>query len=325
MSSRRAAARSRRGEPPGPELFAGAEARQTLGPHAATLVLPGLPIGITGMDDASHAAFLARYAPYSVDSAAAGAPTPALVLRASRARVECFIEPPPPGVAELNPVWTRVERDPSGTGFHVRLCTYHLAASFDTAGGIGHALFARGEPLKGEGHVENLLRVALAWLAITRGGILMHSASIVKDQRAFLFFGLSGAGKSTLAGSSRQGRVISDDLSLLLPGRERMEVVGAPFRGTYTGGEPVTGRFPVAAGFSLRKAGAGEPDAVQPLPRSRAMAEAVANLPFVVDQLHVSPSLLEIAERVLCSFPILGLRFRREGDAFWEAIERAVP
>lgn len=322
MSSRRAAVGSRRGEPPGPELFAGAEARQTLGSRAATLDLPGLPIGLTGMDDASHAAFLARYAPYAVD-AATGAPTPALVLRASRARVQSFIEPPPPGVAEVNPVWTRVEQDTSGAGhFHIRLCTYHLAASFGTAGGIGHALFSAGEPLRGENPVENLLRVTLAWLAITRGGILMHSASIVRDERAFLFFGLSGAGKSTLSASSRKGRVVSDDLSLLLPGDGRMEVVGSPFRGTYSGGAPVTGRFAVAAAFSLSKSGAGEPDAVQPLPRSRAMAEAVANLPFVVDQLHVSPSLLEGAERALGSFPILGLRFRK-GDTFWEAIERA--
>ena len=181
--------------------------------------------------------------------------------------------------------------------------------------------------------MENVVRVATAWLAIMRGGVLMHSASIVKDGRAYLFFGQSGSGKSTLAALSRRGQVVSDDLTLMLPGAGgAIELVGAPFRGTYTGGAPVTGRYPVTAAFRLRKAalpetpaqsGPSAPSGVEPLKPGMAMAEAIANLPFVVDQLHLRPDLFSRAEKVLSSFPIRQLRFAKQDDSFWDAIEAA--
>jgi hypothetical protein len=53
------------------------------------------------------------------------------------------------------------------------------------------------------------------------------------------------------------------------------------------------------------------------------MAEAIANLPFVVDQTAVWPDLLAGVERLLASFPIRILRFRKDDDAWWDAVESA--
>ena len=152
----------------------------------------------------------------------------------------------------------------------------------------------------------------------------MHAASIARDGRAWLFFGQSGAGKSTLASLSRRGQVISDDLTLLLPGPQgALEAVGSPFRGTYRQGDPAKGRFPVAAAFRLRHARAGQRSAVEPLDASRGLPDAFANLPFVVDQLHASPELFESLEKALRSIPLHLLRFTRHDDSFWDAIEAA--
>lgn len=48
-------------------------------------------------------------------------------------------------------------------------------------------------------------------LALNKGALL-HAAAVVKDRKAFLFFGQAGAGKSTVAGISRKHQVLGDDI-----------------------------------------------------------------------------------------------------------------
>jgi len=324
VSGDRTAARSRRGSPPDHAIFETAARAPALGTRVATLGLSTIRIAFDGMDDAWHAAFLSRYAPWSED-AAPGPGGGTVTFAAARGDADWFISPPEPGAVEVNPVWLAVEPDTEATGhWLVRVCTYGLAARFSTAGGRGLALFSREEVEPRERAVENVIRVTTAWLAVTRGGVLMHSASIVREDRGYLFFGHSGSGKSTLAAGSRRGRVVSDDLTLLLPAADGTpEIVGGPFRGTWTGGAPVTGRYPVVAAFRLVKAALGEPPAVDTARPALAMAGAMANLPFVVDQLHEDASLLAAAERVLSRIPIHRLRFGRDDDSWWDAIEAA--
>jgi hypothetical protein len=320
----------RSGRPPGADYFGGLW--KPLGYRSAAIDLSGLSINIDGMHETWWSSFLTRYGTYARDTTTdRGAFT--LTLSAARDRkegsMESYIEPPAAGEAEYNPVFIDVEPDAAGgSGFwRVRACTYRLAASFSSAGGRGLAIFSRREMEEidpTERAVENILRVAIAWLALSRGGLLMHAASIVKDGKAWLFFGQSGSGKSTLSAGTRRGLVVSDDLTLLLPDANgRPEVVGAPFRGTYTDGPPITGRFPVAGAFRLRKAGPTETAAVEPLEPALAMADAIANLPFVVDQLGAQPGLFDGIERVLSGFPIRALRFRKDDDSWWEALSAA--
>ena len=287
--------------------------------------LPGLTIGLQGIDDACRQELLTRLGSYA---GAAGPETlraADLVFTVATADRDYFIEPPGPGMVEYNPLFIELDApDAALAHANVRACTYSLAASFSTAGGAGRAFFGNGEFEPRQRAVENILRVATAWLAASRGGALMHSASIVKEGRAYLFFGQSGAGKSTISALSRRGEVVSDDLTLILPDAHgHPEVVGAPFRGTYAGGLPVHGRFPVAAAFRLRKAAASEAPAVLPLALPLAMAGAIANLPFVCDQLHAVPELFTSIEGLFGAFPIRVLRFTDRDDSFWEAIEAA--
>jgi len=329
VSGDRAGVPRRHGRPPEAGYFAGLW--KPLGYRSAALELPGLSLKFDGMDDAWWVAFLARYAPYARDTTTDRGAFD-LTLSATRddkaGSQGWHIEPPRDGEVEYNPVFLEAAPDGAAGGgnYRIRVCTYSLAASFSSAGGRGPAVFASGAPLPidpRERAVENIVRVAVAWLALSRGGLLIHAASIVRDGRAWLFFGQSGAGKSTLAASSRRGQVVSDDLTLLLPGPEGPEVVGAPFRGTYQGGEPVKGRFPIATAFRLHKAGPSEPPVVEPIPLGSAMADAIANLPFVVDQLPGRPELFEVVERVLTAIPMRALRFRKEDDSWWDAVDAA--
>lgn len=324
MSGDRIQARTLPARPPDAAFFDKAVVSR-LGEKSARVGFDTLAISFEGMDAAQHASFLRKYAPWSSDVAVdRTAPRPAdLIFECGLGERDHYVEPPPAGTSAINPVAIEIDDDGAGSSV-IRVCTFGLAATFPAQGGRGKAIFARSDYEPRDRAVENILRVATAWLAAARGGLLMHSASIARDGAAWLFFGQSGAGKSTLSALSEKGQVLSDDLTLILPGPDaRPHAIGTPFRGTYTGGPPLPGAWPVKAAFRLAKAKDSETALVIPLRRSLATAMAIANLPFLVDQLHARPDLFAGVEKVFAAFPIRSLRFRKDDPAFWDAIDAA--
>jgi hypothetical protein len=202
----------------------------------------------------------------------------------------------------------------------IRMVTYSMAAWIDLARARAGLAFGAGEFDPRERALENFCRVAVAWSAVDRGGFLVHGASIVREGRGYIFFGKSASGKSTLASLTPEGRVISDDLSLVLPGPDGPVVAGSPFRGTYRAGDPVIGTFPLAGMFRLVQ---DDRTYVETPDRMYAFAEYVANLPFVNDALHAYPKLLDTLEVAVTGLPIMVLHFRKQPD-FWPAVDAAL-
>lgn len=298
---------SRRGKPLPMTYFA--SPRPAAGPGAAGIDLSGLRLEMEGLDVALAEALRARYAPYSDDGRANPG---ALRVRFAREDRDYYIEPP--DGPEFNPIFIACD------GPRVRFMGYRLAGWFDTKGGKGEVLLASGTYEPELRSVENYVRAAVAWQAVSRGGALVHAASAVRGGRGYLFFGESGAGKSTLASVDTRGRVVSDDLSLLLP-RDGggLDLVGSPFRGTYEGGAPVQGRFPLAAGFRLIQAAEAE---VVDVPHIKVFGQLVGNLTFVAEAFGDRPDLFESIEKAFAGIPLRHLRFRKD-DSYWDAIDRA--
>jgi len=127
---------------------------------------------------------------------------------------------------------------------------------------------------------ENYLRVALAYRLAALGGALVHSAAVVKNARAHLFFGHSGAGKSTLA---RQGlraglEVLSDDFNLLWPLGGEIMVCQLPYAGEFGRSNLRTDAYPLGGVFRLSKSPVSR---LQPLGTARTVAGLLACCPFV--------------------------------------------
>lgn len=283
-------------------------ARERCGDARLAIAFGDVSLALEGLDPEAHALLDERFATY----AAADGAEPRLRVEVVRARRDYFITPPER--PELNPVLLACD------GERVRYLGYRVAGWFDAAGGSGRLLLAGGDYERVERALENYIRAAVAWQAASLGGAFVHAASAVLDGRGYLFYGESGAGKSTLSASNRRARVVSDDLSLLLPGVDgRLDLVGSPFRGTYEGGEPVVGRFPLAAGFRLVQAPTAE---VRPVARIRALAELTANLPFVADSLGTRPDVFERLRVAIAPVPLAHLHFRKD-DSYWDAIARA--
>ncbi|MCI0566871.1 MAG: hypothetical protein L0Z52_01605 [Acidobacteria bacterium] len=201
-----------------------------------------------------------------------------------------------------------------------------LVQSFGFAGWIdvkerrGELALGRDEFEKATWCVENYLRVCTAWRVVEEGGALLHAASLAHEGKGYLFLGASGSGKSTLAASSRCGEVISDDLTLVRRRDGAFRVAATPFRGTYLGGRPIRGDFPIGGMYRIFKASRNR---VEPCPRNHAVADLLAAAPFVVDQLNHDPRILSHLKALDASHPLSYLHFNLEGD-FWNvlALER---
>lgn len=280
------------------------------GPESFGLALDAVRIRLDGLDDDLRDRLEARFGPYAADLSGNG--DDVLRVDVGVEDRDYFIDPP--GRPEANPVLVAVDPDA------VRYLGYRVAGWFRPDGGTGVLRLSRGTYEPAERAIENYLRCVVAWRAQVLGGAFVHAASIVLHGAGYLFFGHSGAGKSTLAACNRRGRVVSDDLSLVLPSADgALDLIGTPFRGTYEDGDPVTGRYPLRAGFRLVQAKAAR---VSEVPRAVAFSGLVANLPFVVDALDARPEVLERVRAAFGRVPLHHLEFRRDDD-FWDAIGEA--
>ena len=285
------------------------KARPAFGDERLTISLEPLQLELTGLDEPLRELLFERYTPYSRSEATSD---DLLRVRVEQAGVEHFIARP----EGLEFVQVRIACE----GQRVRFMSYQVAGWFDIQAGEGQLLLASDAWEPRQRSFENYIRAAVAWQAAGRGGALVHAASAVHEGKGYLFYGESGAGKSTLSACNRRGIVLSDDLSLVLPADDgTLEVVGSPFRGTYEGGDPVQGHFPLAAGFRLIQA----PEAgVRDVPRSRAFAELVGNFPFVAEAFAERPDLFATTLASFAQLPLAHLHFAKD-DSYWDAIRDA--
>jgi hypothetical protein len=293
--------------PPSPEFFA--KPRPAAGPERLVLRLESLELEISGLNTALRDLLRDRYSLWATDATSR---PDALRVRLGLEEADYFIDPP--GGAEFARV--HIECD----GARVRYLSYQAAGWFDVSAADGVLLLSRKEWEPRVRSFENYIRAAVAWRAAGRGGALVHAASAVRNGNGYLFYGESGAGKSTLSACNRRGQVLSDDLSLVLPGGAGgLDVVGSPFRGTYEGGPPIAGRFPLRAGFRLIQAPRA---AVVPVARARGFAELVGNLPFVAEAFSKRPDLMNGTLAAFEALPLAHLAFTKD-DSYWDAIEAA--
>ncbi|MHB0995346.1 MAG: hypothetical protein ACYC2I_03140 [Elusimicrobiales bacterium] len=123
-------------------------------------------------------------------------------------------------------------------------------ASLDIRSGKGKLSAAPREQT-----LDAFLRSLISSLLLRSGGMMLHSAGLVKDGRAYLFPGRSGAGKSTLSrlAAAAGAEVISDEINMVRREGTRFFVHGSPFWGEMRAdGRP--GRWPLGGIYLPKKA-----------------------------------------------------------------------
>lgn len=164
--------------------------------------------------------------------------------------------------------------------------------------------------------IEYFLRLIYAITIFTSGGLLLHSAGIIRNERAFIFFGHSGSGKTTISQISKNEVVLSDDLVILLPDVGNWIAHSTPFWNPV--GIQFVKRFAQIIGlyhliqdrkvFSVR------------LTRSNALAELLSNIPIIPLFPTMADQLFERGVNVINSIPTYALHFLPD-ESFWDVID----
>src|SRR5215469_11582906 len=101
--------------------------------------------------------------------------------------------------------------------------------------------------------IDCVLRILHSLVLAGRGGFLLHAASAVCEDRAYLFSGISGAGKTTITRLAPKDVVLlTDEISYIRGCNHRYSACGTPFTGELDrAGENCSA--PIAALFFLEK------------------------------------------------------------------------
>ena len=169
--------------------------------------------------------------------------------------------------------------------------------------------------------IDAVLRIVHTLVLAKQGGFLLHSASAIRNGKAFLFAGVSGAGKTTISRlAPADATLLTDEISyvrkLNLPRQgEDYVAFGTPFTGELAKlGENTSA--PVAALYLLAK---GAENRIDPVPAAVAGRELLGNMLFFAED----QEMVHWAFQAACDFvhrvPVYRLTFMPDARV-WEMI-----
>jgi hypothetical protein len=188
-----------------------------------------------------------------------------------------------------------------------------FAGWVDIDAGRGKCVMGRNmEPFA----VESFLRVSYSFLAVANGGLLLHSAGVIRDGQGFLFPGVSGTGKSTIASlvTSRE-IVLSDELIMVTNTDGDYQVHSTPFHGTNEAPEE-NRHAPLKAAFLPVKD--TQSYVAEAKPR-RALAKLLGSILFFGQESASTQRLMDIGADLVAQVPFYEMHFRRD-NSFWDCI-----
>jgi hypothetical protein len=165
--------------------------------------------------------------------------------------------------------------------------------------------------------MDAVLRIVHTLVLAKQGGFLLHSASAIRNGKAFLFAGVSGAGKTTISRlAPPDATLLTDEISYVRRSNEGYVAFGTPFTGELTKlGENTSA--PIAALYLLAK---GQENCIEPAAVADAGRELLSNVLFFAED----PELVQCVFQAACDFvhrvPVYRLTFVPDARV-WEMIQ----
>ena len=184
---------------------------------------------------------------------------------------------------------------------------------------------AEWEPATGKGwirqsanpySIDAVLRIVHTLVLARQGGFLLHSASAIRNGKAFLFAGVSGAGKTTISRlAPADATLLTDEISYVRKRNEDYFAFGTPFTGELAKlGENTSA--PLAALYLLAQ---GPENKIEAVGAADAGRELLANMLFFAED-H---EMVHWAFQAACDFvhrvPVYRLTFVPDARV-WEMI-----
>jgi hypothetical protein len=164
--------------------------------------------------------------------------------------------------------------------------------------------------------IDAVLRIVHTLILAREGGFLLHSASAIRNRKAFLFAGVSGAGKTTISRLvPPDATLLTDEISYVRRQGEGYVAFGTPFTGELAKiGENVSA--PLAALYLLAK---GEENRIDSIPAAEAARSLLANLLFFAEDKEAVQAVFNSAFEFVSRVPVFRLTFVPD-PRVWELI-----
>jgi len=208
---------------------------------------------------------------------------------------------------------------------------FHLDADVSVTCRYGRWLLERGDfraewdPVKQRGRIHQtanpysidaVLRIVHTLVLARQGGFLLHSASAIRNGKAFLFAGVSGAGKTTISRlAPADTTLLTDEISYIRTAGEGYVAFGTPFTGELAKlGENASA--PLAALYLLAQ---GLENRIEPVAVADAGRELLANVLFFAEDPEMVYGVFETACDFVHRVPVYRLTFVPDARV-WEMI-----
>lgn len=164
--------------------------------------------------------------------------------------------------------------------------------------------------------IDSVLRIIHTLILARQGGFLLHAASVVRNERAFLFAGVSGAGKTTISRlAPPDATLLTDEISYIRHQSDGYRACGTPFTGELArAGQNVSA--PIATLFLLEK---GPHHRVEPVDRGEALRSLLRNILFFAEDQELVKCVFQSAFEFVQSVPVQRLTFAPD-QRVWDLI-----
>jgi hypothetical protein len=164
--------------------------------------------------------------------------------------------------------------------------------------------------------IDAVLRIVHTLVLARQGGFLLHSASAIRNGKAFLFAGVSEAGKTTISRLAPSDvTLLTDEISYVRKQGIGYVAFGTPFTGELAKlGENVSA--PVSALYLLAK---GSENRIDPIPPGDAARSLLANLLFFAEDEELVQATFHSAFEFVSRVPVSRLTFVPDARV-WELI-----
>lgn len=174
--------------------------------------------------------------------------------------------------------------------------------------------------------IDAVLRITHTLVLAQRGGFLLHSASAIRNGKAFLFAGVSGAGKTTISRlAPADATLLTDEISYVRKINDSTNDDSTNDDSYVAFGTPFTGELaklgentsaPVAALYLLAQ---GPENRIDPVTTSDAGRELLANMLFFAEDSEMVHSAFQAACDFVSRVPVHRLTFMPDARV-WELI-----
>jgi hypothetical protein len=164
--------------------------------------------------------------------------------------------------------------------------------------------------------IDGVLRIVHTLVLAKQGGLLLHSASAVRNGKAFLFAGVSGTGKTTISRlAPADATLLTDEISYVRKDGDGYIAFGTPFTGELAKlGENVSA--PVAALYLLAQ---GPENRIDPVAPGEAARSLLANVLFFAEDEELVQSVFHSVFEFVSRVPVSRLTFVPDARV-WELI-----